>query len=60
LRPLEQDIGPTVAIGDIGYARWTVSWSGGSRITDYALLLREGGRWYMLNTAYVADVRDPQ
>lgn len=55
LKPLQQEIGPAVAIDDIGYARWTVRWSSGNRITDYALLLREDGRWRMLNTAYVVD-----
>lgn len=53
LKPSRQNIDAVAAIGDVGYARWTVDWSSGNRITDYALLIRENGRWRMINTAWV-------
>lgn len=53
LKPLKQEIGDVAAVGDVGYARWTVDWSSGNHITDYALLIREDGRWRMINTAWV-------
>lgn len=53
LKPSRQEIDAVAAVGDVGYARWTVGWSSGNRITDYALLIRENGRWRMINTAWV-------
>lgn len=53
LKPARQEIGDVAAAGDVGYARWTVDWSSGNRITDYALFIREKGRWRMINTAWV-------
>ncbi|MCL1634199.1 nuclear transport factor 2 family protein [Luteimonas sp. SX5] len=53
LKPLKQEIGDVAAVGDVGYARWTVDWSSGNRITDYALFICENGRWRMINTAWV-------
>lgn len=53
LKPLSQKIDAVAAAGDVGYARWTVDWSSGHRIVDYALLVRQGGRWRMVNTAWV-------
>lgn len=53
LKPLSQKIDAVAATGDVGYARWTVDWSSGSRIVDYALLIRQGGQWRMVNTAWV-------
>ena len=53
LKPLRQDIGDVAAAGDVGYARWTVDWSSGNRVTDYALFVRENGLWRMVNTAWV-------
>lgn len=53
LKPTRQEIGDVAAAGDVGYAHWTVDWSSGNRITDYALFIRENGRWRMINTAWV-------
>jgi hypothetical protein len=53
LKPLSQKIDAVAATGDVGYARWTVDWSSGNRIVDYALLIRQDGRWRMVNTAWV-------
>jgi hypothetical protein len=53
LKPLSQKIDAVAATGDVGYARWTVDWSSGNRIVDYALLIRQNGQWRMVNTAWV-------
>lgn len=53
LKPLTQQIDAVAATGDVGYARWTVDWSSGNRIVDYALLIRQNGEWRMVNTAWV-------
>lgn len=53
LKPLTQRIDAVAATGDVGYARWTVDWSSGNRIVDYALLIRRDGQWRMVNTAWV-------
>lgn len=53
LKPLSQKIDAVAAAGDVGYARWTVEWSSGHRIVDYALLIRQRGQWRMVNTAWV-------
>ncbi len=53
LKPLTQKIDAVAATGDVGYARWTVDWSSGNRIVDYALLIRQNGEWKMVNTAWV-------
>lgn len=58
LKPLSHEIGPIFAVGDVGYARWTVRWSSGNTITDYALLVREHNRWRMINVAWVPDAKE--
>jgi hypothetical protein len=36
-----------------GYVRWTITWSDGSKWTDFALLIQDAGQWSMLNLAFV-------
>jgi len=52
-RARAQRIDAAVAIGDIGYARWTTTTSSGREIVDYALLLRTASGWRFVNTAFV-------
>jgi hypothetical protein len=53
MHPVGHSIDAIHATGNIGYAHWTIQWSDGSTWVDYALLVREDGRWSMINLAFV-------
>jgi hypothetical protein len=55
MHPIGYRIDGSHGAQDVGYVRWTIEWSDGSRWTDFALIVWQDDHWKMVNLAFVAS-----